>query len=87
MSSNNVDINTPNDSVDNEKGDNVRARGTLEKVDGTDVNVDETEYPTGTRFWAVVVALVLTMLLVVLRPHLYLYSETGRKENADCFTF
>lgn len=66
----------PNDSVapsdtshkggevkDHEKGLVTSTSPALAEGDGnTDVN--EIEYPTGPRFWAVMVALVLSMLLV-----------------------
>ena len=48
--------------MDNEKGAVAATPAAMDE--GGSANIDEAEYPTGLGFWAVVVALVLTMLLV-----------------------
>jgi hypothetical protein len=69
MSSNTSLTDGHRDGADTEKGDLAATPAALAK------DVDETEYPTGFRFWAVVAALVMTMLLVYLCPRFHLQNR------------
>lgn len=59
-------VNKEDNGKNNEKGFVASTSTPMPEGEGR-AEIDEIKYPTGPRFWAVVVALVLSMLLVLLR--------------------